>query len=103
MANGHCRVSSFPYTRRVPQVVSPAYLNTLCEAREYEGLTWISAVLCGSSSFDGTAAAYGLPTPLFLLVESLAWFAQGVRSGAWTYFEATPLAQQLAMLKALKR
>jgi len=87
----------------VPQVVSPAYLDTLCKAREYEGLNWISAALCGSPSFDEMHATYGLPKPLFLLVESLAWFAQGVRSGARTYFEATPLERQQAMLEMLKR
>jgi hypothetical protein len=38
---------------------------------------------------------------MFLLVEGLAWFAQSARSGAWTYFESTPVPRQRAMHEAL--
>lgn len=76
-------------------------MSKLYEARDYDGLAWISAVLCGSSNFTMDNPTYGLPTPAFIIVERLAWFAQGIRSGSWTYFEATPLERQHAMLSAL--
>ncbi len=51
--------------------------------------------------FASRDSTYGLPRALFLFVESLAWFAQGLRSGVWTYFEATPSVRQQEMLAAL--
>lgn len=78
-------------------------LDAIFQAREYEGLVSLSAALCGSNLFDGKGATWGLPSPLFLFVEGLLWFAQGIRSGTWTYFEATPPARQQAMLEALRQ
>jgi hypothetical protein len=85
----------------MPMVISSQYLDRLCADREYEGLAWISAVLCGSHRFNPSDPTYGLPSLAFCLVERLAWFAQSTRSGASTYFEATPLSRQSAMLSAL--
>lgn len=85
----------------MPVILSPQYLDRLCTDRDYEGLAWISAVVCDCQRFDPSDPTYGLPIPAFCLVERLAWFAQGVRSGAWTYYEATPLARQRAMVSAL--
>jgi hypothetical protein len=85
----------------MPVVISSDYLQRLCRAREYEGLVWISAALCGAAQFSPDDPAYGLPGAAFEVVERLAWFAQGTRSGAWTYFEATPLERQRAMLTRL--
>lgn len=50
-----------------------------------------------------TTPSYGFPDPAFNFLERLAWFAQGTRSGAWTYFEATPPERQHAMLSVLRR
>jgi hypothetical protein len=85
----------------MPTILSTPYLDRLCADRDYEGLARISSILCGSDRFNPTDPTYGLPDQAFCLVERLAWFAQGTRSGAWTYFEATPLARQSAMLSAL--
>jgi hypothetical protein len=71
-------------------------------AREYDGLVWLSALICGSEVFDPQEPAYGLEPPLFLFVEALAWFAQAIRSGVWTYFETTPVGRQQRMLALLK-
>jgi len=86
----------------MPAVISSDYLQRLCTAREYEGLVWISGVLCGSSQFSLDDPAYGLPSAAFEVVERLAWFAQGTRSGSWTYFESTPPERQRYMLRTLK-
>lgn len=86
----------------MPLFISSDYLQRLCTAREYEGLVWISGVLCGSAHFRPDDTAYGLPSAAFEVVERLWWFAQGTRSGTWTYFEATPPERQRAMLTRLE-
>lgn len=82
--------------------ISTHYLERLCEIRDYDGLAWICAVLSGSDRFNADDPTYGFPDPAFNFLERLAWFAQGTRSGAWTYFEATPPARQHAMLSILR-
>jgi hypothetical protein len=81
---------------------SPAYLESLFTPGRYENLVEISSFLSGSASFAPEREDYGLELPLFAFVESLAWFAQSVRSGAWTYFEATPTKRQARMREALE-
>jgi hypothetical protein len=82
--------------------VTRSYVDGLFASRDYDGLVWLSSTLCGSPGFNPQSPTYGLPKALFLFVESLAWFAQGLRSGVWTYFEATPSARQQEMLAALR-
>jgi hypothetical protein len=82
-------------------LISPAYLDSLFKARDETGLAWLSSVICGAPGFDQGQATYGLDPALFLIVEDLLWFAQSVRSGAWTYFEATGPDRQAAMLDRL--
>src|SRR5258708_2971759 len=81
--------------------VTRSYLDGLFASRDYDGLVWLSSMLCGTRGFNLRSPTYGLPRALFLFVESLAWFAQGLRSGVWTYFEATPSVRQQEMLAAL--
>ena len=40
---------------------------------------------------------------MFLLVEMLCWSAQAIRSGVWTYYEATGTSRQEAMYQALRQ
>jgi hypothetical protein len=82
--------------------VTRSFVGGLFGSRDYDGLVWLSSAICGSPGFDLQHPMYGLPRALFLFVESLAWFAQALRSGAWTYFEATPHARQQEMLAALR-
>ena len=81
---------------------SPRYLETLFTPSRYENLVEISSFLSGSVSFATEKEDYGLELPLFALIEGLAWFAQSMRSGAWTYFESTPTERQGRMLEALE-
>ena len=60
----------------MPVVLSSQYLDRLCEARDYDGLVWISGVLCGSDQFRADMPSYGFPDPAFSVVERLAWFSQ---------------------------
>jgi hypothetical protein len=39
---------------------------------------------------------------VFVFQETLMWLSQTIRSGMWTYYEATPGARQEAMLRALE-
>lgn len=48
------------------------------------------------------APDYGLPTFAFVFAETLLWFAQAIRSGVWTYYEATPALRQRVMAAALR-
>jgi hypothetical protein len=82
--------------------VAPVYLDRIFDTAEYDGLTWLSSMICASEVFRPQHVTYGLPQPLFLLVEGLLWFAQSGRSGVRTYFEATPVDRQRAMLQALE-
>jgi|UPI000648A44D hypothetical protein len=82
--------------------VAPAYLDSQFDAAEYDGLAWLSSMICASDAFRPEHPTYGLSQSLFLLVEGLSWFAQAARSGVRTYFEATPVERQQAMLRALE-
>ncbi len=46
---------------------------------------------------------YGMPGAVFAFVETLSWFSQAIRSGTWTYFEATPVERQEALRAQLFR
>jgi hypothetical protein len=82
--------------------VAPAYLDRIFDTADHDGLAWLSSMICASDAFGLKHPTYGLSTPLFLLVEGLLWSAQGARSGVRTYFEATPVERQRAMLGALE-
>ena len=82
--------------------LSAAYLEDLFRERSLDKLAEISALSCGCRAFDKGATDYGLPGRLFLFVECLGWISQSLRSGSWTYFEATPVARQQLMLKRLR-
>ena len=81
---------------------STAYLDRLFSPGQYMNLVEISSLLCGSEVYESTKDDYGLTPHLFLLVESLSWFAHSRRSGAWTYFEVTPHARQALMFSLLE-
>jgi hypothetical protein len=81
---------------------SSAYLNGLFESDEYEDLVQISSLICACEQFSPAAPNYRLPTSLFVFVEGLLWSAQSIRSGTWTYYEATPALRQHAMHRALE-
>ena len=80
---------------------SQAYLDQLFSAPDLSKFVEISGYLIGSDTYDRREATYGFPAPVFVFVESLVWFSQTIRSGAWTYYEATPPVRQAAMRDAL--
>jgi hypothetical protein len=81
---------------------SSRYWDTLFNSRKYGQLVELSGALCCSTVFEQADTKYGLPSAAFMFVEDLLWFAQGNRSGVWTYFDATPALRQSAMLNALE-
>jgi len=83
-------------------LVSPAYLDQVFRDRDDLGLARLSSAICGAETFHAQHVTYALAPPLFLFVEDLLWFWQSTRSGAWTYFEATPPDRQDALQIALE-
>ncbi len=81
---------------------STSYVDELLAKAGYADLVELSSVICSSTRFKADAPDYGLPEFAFVFVEALAWFAQAIRSGVWTYYEATTLERQAAMLGALR-
>lgn len=82
---------------------SPAYLEQLLCDDQLESLVELQGIILGSPYIRPNQADYGLPAEGLVFVETLAWFTQALRSGAWTYFEATSEATQVATLQALVR
>jgi len=39
--------------------VAPAYVDSLFAARDYDGLVWLSSLICGSDGFDLAVLSYG--------------------------------------------
>jgi hypothetical protein len=78
-----------------------AYLDSLFSAPDFSKLVELSGYL--HEGLNRSEPSYGYPQPVFVFLESLLWFSQAIRSGAWTYYEATPRARQDAMLRALER
>ncbi|WP_409303171.1 hypothetical protein [Pseudomonas sp. KCJK8993] len=81
-------------------VYSAAYVDQLIDSRSYEAMAMLGAHMEAAAPAPDQPDL-GLPPVLFVYLEALTWFAQSVRSGAWTYFEATPHARQQAMRAGL--
>ncbi|POA50825.1 MULTISPECIES: hypothetical protein [unclassified Pseudomonas] len=77
-------------------VYGTAYVDQLIDSRSYEAMAMLGAHMEAAAPAPDQPDL-GLPPPLFVYLEALTWFAQSVRSGAWTYFEATPHPRQQAM------
>lgn len=86
----------------MPRKYAISYIDRLLEGDSYDDLVQLSSAICSSPRFASAAPDYGLPTFAFLFVEVLCWFAQSIRSGANTYYEATPIARQDALAAALR-
>jgi hypothetical protein len=87
----------------MPPKFAAEYVDRLLADATYESLADLSSAICSSLKFNAELPDYGLPHVAFIFVETLLWFAQGERSGVWTYYEATPRPRQDAMLDALRR
>jgi hypothetical protein len=79
------------------------YLDDLFSADDLTKLVDIQCYLAASPAYNSGAATYGHPEPVFAFMEGLLWFSQALRSGVWTYYEATPRFRQDAMVRALER
>jgi hypothetical protein len=86
----------------MPRKYAAEYIEGLLARANYEDLVNLSSAICGSSQFMATSPDYGLPQSAFLFIETLLWFAQGIRSGIWTFYEATSQTRQDAMAAALR-
>jgi hypothetical protein len=79
-----------------------SYLDQILNAEHGERLVELLCAIGGRPEYDCTAGDLGLPEPAFLLMECSQWMAQSLRSGVWTYYEATPLNRQNACLKVIQ-
>ena len=79
------------------------YIDRLLASGKYEALVELQGIVWGWSGLATHHPQYGLPPAVFAFVETLNWFSQAIRSGAWTYFEATPTERQMAIFAGLQR
>lgn len=82
---------------------SETYIDRLLASGKYDALVELQGIFWSWSDSAAHHPQYGLTPAVFTFVETLNWFSQAIRSGAWTYFEATPTGRQNAMLTALQR
>jgi hypothetical protein len=80
-----------------------SYIDQILNAEKGERLSELLCAFTGRPEYDSTAPDLGLPEPAFLLMECSRWMAQSLRSGVWTYYEATPDERQSACLQALQK
>lgn len=81
---------------------SHGYLTQLLASSEFDALAELQSILLSWPGIDMHKPDFGAPLPAFAFIETLTWFSQTLRSGAWTYFEAVSLEKQSAMLSALR-
>jgi hypothetical protein len=85
---------------------APEYIDRLLAKATYQDLVTLSSAMVGCAHSEGTPESasekYGLPQFAFLFVETIVWCAQAIRSGVWTYYEATPVSRQREMAAALR-
>ncbi len=86
----------------MPQRYATEYIDRLLQRGSYSDLVELSGMICSSGRFQAQQPDYGLPRFAFVFVETLLWFAQAIRSGVWTYYEATREPRQRAMVGALR-
>ena len=79
-----------------------SYINQLMARSDYEAMIDLQGILMSGAGMATNMPSYGLPSIVFVFVETIHWYAQSVRSGAWTYFESTPNDRQAAMYQALE-
>jgi hypothetical protein len=84
------------------QKFTQAYLDALFSTPEFMKLVEIAGYFRGAEQYRSDEPSLGLPRPVFVFQETLMWFSQTIRSGAWTYYEATPKTRKQAMLRALE-
>jgi hypothetical protein len=94
----HARCSREP---AMTQKFAQAYLDALFATPEFMKLVEIAGYFAGAEDYRSDQPDFGLPRAVFVFQETLMWFSQAIRSGMWTYYEATPRARQEAMLSAL--
>jgi hypothetical protein len=79
-----------------------SYIDQLIARSDYDAMVDLQGILMSGHGVNFDMPEYGLPSIAFVFVESILWFAQSVRSGAWTYFESISPERQSAMYQALE-
>ncbi len=82
---------------------SDTYIDCLLASGKYDALVELQSIFWCWPGLASDQPRYGLPPTVFTFVETLNWFSQAIRSGAWTYFEVTPNERQMSMFAALQR
>ncbi len=79
-----------------------AYIDRLISSKGFLELVELQGIFFGWSGCDFNLPNFGFHSSVFTFNESLTWFSQAIRSGVWTYYEATPIERQEAMFAALQ-
>ncbi len=85
----------------MPRKYSEQYIDKLLQGSTYGDLVDLSRAICSSTDFSIGKPFLGPPLAAFVFVETLNWFAQSIRSGVCTYYEATATERQEEMHQAL--
>ena len=78
-----------------------AFIDRLLESLTPASFAELLAIIEGGAKYNRQDPTRGLPEPLFLFSEVLHWTACSFRSGVWTYYEATSIKRQQAVLERL--
>ena len=81
-------------------LLSKQYIDSLVDSPSHEALVTVAGYIWAAAP-ERDLPTYGLELPLFVFCEALTWFSQSIRSGVWTYYEATPTRRQEAMKASL--
>lgn len=79
------------------------YIDSLLARSDESAQAELIGVMTSWSGYDRSQHLCGLTQALLAYVEATCWLAQSFRSGAWTYYEATPESVQRDVRDALRR
>jgi hypothetical protein len=79
------------------------YMDELLSRADASARIELASIISSWSGYDRSLPFCGVTPALLAYVEVVAWEAQSWRSGAWTYYEATPERIQRDVMGALER
>jgi hypothetical protein len=79
------------------------YIDSLLARSDESAQAELIAVMTSWSGYDRSQHLCGVTQALLAYVETNCWMAQSFRSGAWSYYEATPEFIQRDVRDALRR
>ena len=82
---------------------SVRYIDSLLCPVDVSAQAELVGIITSWSGYNRGLTFCGLPLALLVYTETVCWEAQSWRSGAWTYYEATPKRIQAEVWDALRQ